>query len=210
MSAPPASPEIHQTPFSFQPPPGGDVSLKSSDGTLFVVHSMFLSFGSKVFSDMLASSIKADIVELAEDAEAISLMLAFIYPMMRPSIDTISLLEKAMLIAHKYEIGVLAKTVKQATGLPNLIRKDPLRIYRMAGNYGFQDIEILSAKLITREHYDMTTVDGLVKFSKEYPECSRIIGIVGAHGARARLLEVLSPQKSQELWPLVKASGYNS
>ncbi|KAG9122226.1 hypothetical protein FRC07_001495, partial [Ceratobasidium sp. 392] len=182
--------------FTFQPLPGGDVSLKSSDGALFVVHSVLLSVASKVFSDMFTTTTTADAVELAEDAEAVSLMLAFVYPVMRPSIDSIALLEKGMLMAHKYEIDVLAKTMQQVTNQRDLIRQDPLRVYRAAGKYGFQEIETLSAKLITRDHYDMTTVDGLVKFAKENPGASRMIGIVGVHGTRARVLGELSPGKS--------------
>ncbi|KAG8764955.1 hypothetical protein FRC12_007791 [Ceratobasidium sp. 428] len=194
--------ENNQIPsFSFQPPPGGDVSLKSSDGTVFVVHSMFLSFSSKVFSDMLTTSTKSDVIELAEDAEAISLMLAFIYPMVHPAIDNVSLLEKAMLMAHKYEVDTLAKTVVQASSQCDLIRQNPLRIYQVAGNYGFKQLELLSAKLITRSHYDMTTVEGLVKFAKEYPESSRIIGLVGVHGVRSQVLNTCSPKNSWTLCP---------
>ncbi|KAG8695150.1 hypothetical protein FRC09_009364 [Ceratobasidium sp. 395] len=187
--------------FSFQPPPGGDVWLRSSDGTDFVVHSMFLGFSSKVFSDMLITSTKSDVIELAEDAEAISLMLAFLYPMVHPAIDSAPLLEKAMLMAHKYDIDVLVKTVEQASGRRDLIRQNPLRIYQAAGNYGFEELEFLSAKLITQSHYDMTTVQGLVNFAKEYPDLSRIIGLVGVHGARVRVLDAFRPKNSVILWP---------
>ncbi|KAG8747672.1 hypothetical protein FRC10_000215 [Ceratobasidium sp. 414] len=188
--------------FNFQPPAGGDVSLKSSDGTIFTVHSMFLSFSSNVFSDMFASSTKADIVELAEDAETVSLMLAFVYPTVRPPIDTIPLLEKAMIVAHKYEIEVLTKTLEQTASQQRaLIRKDPLRVFRLAADCGLHEIQALSAKLMAPSHCDMATVSGLVQFAREYPESSRIIGVVGAQGARARVLDRLSPDKSTTLWP---------
>ncbi|KAG8696222.1 hypothetical protein FRC08_007300 [Ceratobasidium sp. 394] len=200
MGEPPAS----QAPsFSFQPPVGGDVSLKASDGTIFTVHSMFLSFSSKVFSDMFASSTKADVVELTEDAEAVSLMLAFVYPTVRPPIDTIPLLEKAMLVAHKYEIEVLTKTLEQTAGQQRaLIRQDPLRVFRLATDYGLHEIQKLSVKLMTPRHCDMATVSGLVQFAREYPESSRIIGVVGAQGARARVLDMLSPDNSTTLFPV--------
>ncbi|KAG8684348.1 hypothetical protein FRC09_015443 [Ceratobasidium sp. 395] len=199
--APPNQENEETLSFSFQAPPGGDVWLKSSDGTIFVVHSMFLSFSSKVFSDMLTTSTKSDVIELAEDAEAISLMLAFLYPMVHPAIDSAPLLEKAMLMAHKYDIGVLAKTVEQASGQRDLIRQNPLRIYQAARHYGFKELELLSAKLITQNHYDMTTVKGLIRFAKEYPHLSRIIGLVGVHGARARILDACCPNKSGTFWP---------
>ncbi|KAG8704346.1 hypothetical protein FRC08_002286 [Ceratobasidium sp. 394] len=205
MAEPPA---IEAPPFSFQPPVGGDVSLKSSDGTIFIVHSMFLSFSSKVFSDMFASSTKADVVELAEDAETVSLMLAFIYPTVRPLIDTIPLLEKAMIVAHKYEIEVLTKTLEQTAGQQRaLIRQDPLRVFRLATDCGLHELQAFSAKLMTPSHCDMATVSGLVQFAGEYPESSWIIGVVGAQGARARVFDTLSPENSTTLWPPL--NGWN-
>ncbi|KAG9080454.1 hypothetical protein FRC06_006563, partial [Ceratobasidium sp. 370] len=179
--------------FSFQPPAGGDVTLRSSDGTLFITHSLLLSLASKVFSDMFGSTTVADIVELAEDAEAISLMLAFIYPVIRPPINTIPLLEKAMLIAHKYEIEVLEETLKQSSGQQrDLIRKDPVRVLYLAKKYGFRETQTLAAKLVARCDYDMTTVDGLLKLAKEYPEWSHVIGVVGVQAVRSHILNSIS------------------
>ncbi|KAG8704345.1 hypothetical protein FRC08_002285 [Ceratobasidium sp. 394] len=179
--------------FSFQPPAGGDVTFKSSDGTIFVAHSLLLSLASKVFSDMFGSTTVADVVELAEDAEAVSLMLAFIYPVIRPPIDTIPLLERAMLVAHKYEIEVLEETLKQSSGQQrDLIRKDPVRVLYLANKYGFRETQTLAAKLVTQCDYDMTTVDGLLKFAKEYPEWSHVIGVVGVQAVRLRILSTIS------------------
>ncbi|KAG8747674.1 hypothetical protein FRC10_000217 [Ceratobasidium sp. 414] len=176
--------------FSFRPPAGGDVSLKSSDGTIFVVHSLLLSLASKVFSDMFASTTKADVVELAEDAEAISLMLAFIYPVVRPPVDTIPLLEKAMLVAHKYDVEGLAKSLEQNQQRA-LIRCDPARVFRLAADYGFREMQTLAAMLIGSSKLDLLEVDGLLQFSKEFPGSAHIIGVVGAQGARARILDGL-------------------
>ncbi|KAG8703644.1 hypothetical protein FRC08_002710 [Ceratobasidium sp. 394] len=202
MSEPSASQGNNQIPaFSFQPPAGGDVTLKSSDGATFVVHSVLLAIASKVFSDMFTSSTIADVVELAEDAEAISLMLASMYPVIRPTIDTIPLLEKAMLVAQKYDIDILVKTLAQTNSHQrDIIRRDPLRVYCSARDSGFRETQMLAAKLVTRSHYDMLTPDGLLKFAREFPDSAHVIGIVGAQGMRAKVLERLCLVPSS-IWP---------
>ncbi|KAG8764954.1 hypothetical protein FRC12_007790 [Ceratobasidium sp. 428] len=192
-----------QAVFSFEPPAGGDVSLKANDGTIFVVHSLLLNLASKVFSDMLSSTTNADVVELAEDSETISFMLACIYPATQPSIDTVSLLEKAMLLSHKYDIEGLVKAAKRAGTQRGLVRQDPARVYHAAEKYGFSEIETFSAKLVIGSRYDMTTASGLIKFAEACPQHSRIIGVVGVHGVRLRVLDSYFPDRSTVLWPVV-------
>lgn len=202
--------------FTFQPLSGGDVSLKSNDGAIFVAHSMLLGLASPIFADMFTGAITApggppaaltpDTIELAEDAEAVSLMLAFIYPVIRPTIDSLRLLEKAMVVAHKYEIDVLLKTLDQCRSENRkLIRLDPLRVFRLAFDYGLRDTQTLAAKLIGPAQYDTLTPEGIVRFAKEFPESAHIIGLVGVQGARYKILETLFADSSALFWP--EASG---
>ncbi|KAG9119963.1 hypothetical protein FRC07_004759, partial [Ceratobasidium sp. 392] len=58
------------TTFSYQPPAGGDISLKSSDGVVFLAHSVLLGMSSSVFSDMLSTASPSDVIELGDDAES--------------------------------------------------------------------------------------------------------------------------------------------
>jgi hypothetical protein len=177
------------------------VSLKSCDGVIFLVHAMLLGLASKVFSDMFTIPTTADVVELAEDAEAISIMLAFIYPVVPPRIDTISLFEKAMIVAHKYDIDVLVKILEQ-TGIQQrgFIRRDPLRIFRLAADYGLRDTQTHAAKLVGLQHRDMLSLDGLVKLAKEFPNSAHIIGLVGAQHLRPEILNsLLTP--GGRIWP---------
>lgn len=200
--------------FTFQPPSGGDITLKSSDGTIFVAHSMLLALASPIFADMFAGAKTAasgppatlipDTIELAEDAEAVSLMLAFIYPVIRPTIDTLGLLEKAMAVAHKYEIDVLLKTLDQCRSENRkLVRLDPLRVFRLASDYGLRDTQALAAKLIGPAQYDMLTPEGIVQFAKEFPGSAHIIGLAGVQGARYKILETLFAETSSAFWPEV-------
>lgn len=195
-------------PFAFQPPEGGDVSLKSSDGTIFLAHSVLLRLASKVFGDMFAGSTIADTVELAEDAEAVSLMLAFIYPVMRPSIDTLRLLEKAMVVAHKYEIDVLLKTLDQCRSENRkLIRLDPVRVFRLASAYGLRDTQTLAAKFIGPAQYDMLTPEGIVQFAKHFPNEAYLIGLVGVQGVRYKIIETIFADSGSMIWPHVDSFG---
>ncbi|KAG9122224.1 hypothetical protein FRC07_001493 [Ceratobasidium sp. 392] len=190
--------------FSFLPPAGGDVSLKSCDGTVFIVHSLLPRLASKVFSDMFASATSADVVELAEDAETISLMLAFIYPVMQPPLDTVAILEKAMLVAHKYEIDGLAKTLEHTYSQQRaLIRQDPLRVFRSAKHYGFREMQTLAAKIASSSHYNMLTSQGLIELAKDYPDSAHVISLVGVQGARAHILMDISSQAQTTLWPMI-------
>ncbi|KAG8704343.1 hypothetical protein FRC08_002283 [Ceratobasidium sp. 394] len=52
-------------------------------------------------------------------------------------------------------------------------------------------MQILSAMLIGSGKVDLLSVDGLLQFSKEFPGLAHIVGVVGAQGARARILDVL-------------------
>jgi hypothetical protein len=206
-----AKQDIPQNPaFTFQPPPGGDVSLKSCDGVIFLAHSMLLGMASKVFSDMFTSPTVADAVELAEDAEAISIMLAFIYPVMRPPIDTIPLFEKAVRVAHKYDIDVLFKTLDQ-TGIqqPGLVRRHPLRVFILAAEYGLRETQAHAAKLVWLQDRSTLSPEGLVQLAKEFPNSAHIIGLVGVQLIRPGILGALLNQGNMayQTWP-VRGSGY--
>ncbi|QRW15259.1 The BTB (BR-C, ttk and bab)/POZ (Pox virus and Zinc finger) domain [Ceratobasidium sp. AG-Ba] len=193
--------------FSFQPPAGGDLTLKSSDGVTFVVHSVLLGIASKVFAGMFEASKVADAIDLAEDAEAISLMLAFIYPTIRPQINTIPRLEKAILVANKYDIPVLEQTLNESVpSLHDVIRGDPLRLFRTAKNHGFPKIQSAAARLVLPGNQNMTTVEGLIKYAKEYPEWASIIGVVGAQALRAQLLKEFESGPVY-MWPSAQCYG---
>ncbi|QRW00758.1 The BTB (BR-C, ttk and bab)/POZ (Pox virus and Zinc finger) domain [Ceratobasidium sp. AG-Ba] len=193
--------------FSFQPPAGGDLTLKSSDGVTFVVHSVLLCIASKVFAGMFEASKVADIIDLTEDAEAISLMLAFIYPTIRPQINTIPRIEKSILVANKYDIPVIEQTLNEIVpSLHDVIRDDPLRLFHTAKNHGFRKIQTTAARLVLPGNQSMTTVEALVKYAKEYPEWASIIGVIGAQAIRVQLLNEIGLAPSY-IWPSAKCFG---
>ncbi|CAE6524650.1 unnamed protein product [Rhizoctonia solani] len=175
--------------FDFQPPAGGDLVLKSCDGTTFQAHSVILGMASTVFSDMLSAATKSDAVELAEDAETISIMLAFIYPIPPPQVTTVELLEKVMVCAQKYHIEKILKFIEERVYLgSDLLSLDPMRIFYTSVKHSFRTTQIIAAKSIRPDHCDFSSVEGLLQLAKYFPEAAPAIGLAGAQGARAKIL----------------------
>lgn len=180
---------VPQPSFVFQPPSGGDVDLKSCDGVIFRAHSVLLGIASTVFADMFAGATKSDTIELAEDAEPGSPMLAFIYPITPPPIHTVDLLEKFMAMSHKYDIDKMINFVDQIIQLQNeVVLSDPLRVFRASAQYHFPAAQALAARSLRSHHCDMTSVEGILKLSKFFPNSSHVVGLVGAQAVRAKVL----------------------
>ncbi|KAH7340217.1 hypothetical protein B0J17DRAFT_650394 [Rhizoctonia solani] len=137
--------------FAFQPPAGGDVVLRSCEGTVFNAHSVLLGLASTVFAGMFSGVSTADTIDLAEDAETISLMLAFIYPITPPPITTVDQLEKVMLFSQKYDITKMIEYVEK-TVLPEseLIHSDPIRVFRASTKHGFPAIVAVSPGFLSK------------------------------------------------------------
>ncbi|EUC66112.1 BTB/POZ domain protein [Rhizoctonia solani AG-3 Rhs1AP] len=177
----PTAPSETTAPFAFQPPVGGDIVLKSCEGTIFNAHSILLGLASTVFAGMFDGASKADTVELAEDAETISLMLAFIYPVTPPSVTSVEQLEKIMLFSQKYDISKMIDYVEKLIRPGNeLVHSDPVRLFRASMKYGFPAIKSLSARAFYPKHCDLLTAAGFVKLARRFSEASSVIGLIGA------------------------------
>ncbi|ELU43853.1 BTB domain-containing protein [Rhizoctonia solani AG-1 IA] len=185
--------------FSFQPPAGGDIVLKSCDGTTFNAHSVILGMASTVFGGMFYGATKPDPIELAEDAESISLMLAFIYPVAPPHINTIDHLEKIMKVSQKYDVERMTKFIEEAVTLGSkLMTLDPMRVFYLCVTHNFPAIQALTAESFRPKSGDLLTVDGLLQLAKYFPQAAPVIGLVGAQGARVKILDqvlIWSPQE---------------
>ncbi|KAL5636145.1 hypothetical protein ACGC1H_004835 [Rhizoctonia solani] len=191
--------QAQDQPFTFQPPAGGDIILKSSDNNSFNAHSIILGMASTVFADIFSGATKADPVELAEDAESVSLMLAFIYPVAAlPQITTVDHLEKLMGIAQKYDISRIIKFIEGTVTLGSkLMSLDPMRIFCLSVTHHFPTIQALSAKSLRPRNVDLLTVDGLLQLAKYFPHAAPAIGLAGAQGARIKILDRVLLQSPQ-------------
>ncbi|KAF8610683.1 hypothetical protein BDV93DRAFT_517769 [Ceratobasidium sp. AG-I] len=183
-------------PFTFDPPPGGDLVIKSSDGREFRAHSSLLALASSVFSGMFSATFKPGTTDLVEDAESISLMLSFIYPSSFTTIDSFEALEKSLRMADKYDIPGILKaldyTVSNCPSNKNLAHRDPVRVFKLSSQYGLRETRTLAASLIQPRHYDFHDPKQLRDFATHFPGSSHLIGLVGAQGARLKIIcEVL-------------------
>lgn len=183
---------LKTAPFAFEPPVGGDISLRSNDGIVFCVHSIILGLASSVFSDMISVGTNSGgIVDLGDDSEALALMFAFIYPSSVPTISTFELLDKSLQIAQKYHVEGMLKSLDQIMSQSfnnTLLRNNPVRMFHLSAAYGLRESQTLAAKSIGSGHCDLRSPDEIVKLAAQYPNAAHLIGLVGIQSARADIL----------------------
>ncbi|EJU03503.1 hypothetical protein DACRYDRAFT_29876, partial [Dacryopinax primogenitus] len=124
-----------------------DVVLKSSDGVDFRVHKMFLAIASTAFEStfLLPSNPQGETestlpsVSLVEIAEVIALILAYIYPIKRPSRPSLALLKGALRAAHKYDMQPVLSGLRPHLLHQDFLRYDPIGVYGIASTLGFKE-----------------------------------------------------------------------
>ncbi|KAG8715637.1 hypothetical protein FRC09_016455 [Ceratobasidium sp. 395] len=182
--------------FSFQPPTGGDLLLKSSNGVVFHAHSVLLAIASPVFAGMLSTATKKDTIELAEDAESVSLMLRFIYPPMFLDNLTLPLLRKSLHMGQKYDITGIPSAIDYVLSHSSdenyIFQLGPLDVFGLAISYKLKTTQGVVAKLIQqpRNHEDV------MRFAKILPNHSSVFGLLGAHLVRTKSLLALQEDLS--------------
>ncbi|KAG8733928.1 hypothetical protein FRC12_018697 [Ceratobasidium sp. 428] len=175
--------------FIFDPPAGGDILLRSRDGRTFCVHSVTLGLASSVFSDMFSIGKPCgEAIQLDDDSESISLMLAFIYPpIISPNIKDFDIIEKCLVIGRKYHVEkipqALDRDLSKLSGANTELTigqcRDPLRIFRFAATYGLRNCQTLAAKAITPGVINLLRPAEIVKVAEECPHMAHVIGLLG-------------------------------
>jgi hypothetical protein len=197
------------SPFSFQPPPGGDITLQSSDGVVFVAHSAFLGLASPVFGGMFSTATKGDTVELAEDAESIALMLRFIYPPAFLNDLPLPLLAKSLHMARKYNIDGIITTldyvISHSLNENSPLRLDPVHTFDLAVSYALRETQKTAAKSIQQ----LRDTEDVTKFAKLLPNHASIIGLLGAQCVRIRVLFDLLVNLDKSWIAPIAESGYD-
>lgn len=174
----------------YKPPAGGDLVLRSSDGTEFPVHSIVLKLASSVFDGMLIGTTK-DKVELTEDAATVSLMLRFIYPNKTPTMTSIDMLSECLNMAQKYDIGSAIENLDDQVAANNapyhLVSSNPIRAYQLAVQFGLHNAMAVAAPLVTPDLLDFCDPKNYSELTQKYPSSS-LFRIIGLQGARAKIL----------------------
>ncbi|KAF9649053.1 hypothetical protein BDM02DRAFT_3062287, partial [Thelephora ganbajun] len=125
----------------------------------FRVHKLILSLASPVFKDMFSlpqpdeptsdesSVAKIEIVEVADPAHALYIVLRVIYPFTPPSYGgNLDTLVECLVIADKYEIKGAMSQLRSA-----LLQSDvsqSLRVYAIASRFGFANLAESASRLI--------------------------------------------------------------
>ncbi|KAH7325323.1 hypothetical protein B0J17DRAFT_723092 [Rhizoctonia solani] len=147
---------------------GGDLTLRSTDGIDFSVHSIILSLASPVFSDLLATENRSEIVQFSEEAEVLALVLKFIYPKPTPMISSMDLFNDAMRVANKYQLGNMKSRLREQLNLavsPVSIYANPIGAFYVASKHGFCTEAKLATSLVLQQ-CDLRTEDDLGELLK--------------------------------------------
>ena len=116
-----------------------DIILRSVEGQEFRVHKTVLSLASSVFWNMFsfpqppsAEPTSVPVVDVSETTKVLGLFLRCIYPVSKPIVKDLELLEALIGAADKYEAEIVLDIVGSWLAAPVNLKKDPLRIYAIA------------------------------------------------------------------------------
>ncbi|KAG8774578.1 hypothetical protein FRC12_001902 [Ceratobasidium sp. 428] len=180
--------------FTFSPPPGGDISIRSCDGQVISVHTLILGLASSMFSDMFTVGTRVDeVVDLAEDSETISIMLAYIYPSgVPPPLDSFDILEKSLVVAQKYDLkamlGRIDRSLSTESACKTLVENDPIRVFSLTVTYELRESQIAAIRAVRPTHADFSCSNTLTWLAREHPSSAHIVKLVGIQAARAEVL----------------------
>ncbi|CAE7229446.1 unnamed protein product [Rhizoctonia solani] len=134
---------------------GGDLTLRSTDGIEFNVHSILLSLASPVFSELLQMGGKNQVIQFSENAEALALMLKFVYPTSTPVVPSMDVLNVGIRVAIKYQLNSMKTRLREQLVLvdsPVSIYSNPLGALYVASTHGFTAEAQLAAGLASKQY----------------------------------------------------------
>ena len=149
-----------------------DVTLRSSDHTLFEVHRIILIIASPVFADMFSlpqpiaqsATRERPVVNLTEDEKTLRTLLDTCYPVTVADLSDLDVVHSTLEAAIKYDIPKSISLVRHA--LRRFISKEPLRVYAIACKL---DLEIIAEAAAAQELVVCSRKQGYVKELDETP-----------------------------------------
>ena len=116
-----------------------DVILRSVDGQQLRAHKSTLSLASPVFHDMFTlpqppspEPLSVPVVDMCETAKVLDAFLRCVYPVPKPIVKDLDLLEALVAAAKKYETQVVLQLVGTWLVVPETLKEDPLHVYTIA------------------------------------------------------------------------------
>lgn len=176
----------------FEPPSGGDLILKSSDGIQFRVHSVILKLASPAFDGMIVVGTTKDVVELSENSTSISLILKFIYPSEKtPIMTNFDMATDCLHVAQKYDMQSIIKNLDEQIAsnmLPHaLLASDPMHAHQLAVQFGLSSTKVAAAPLVAINQLDVCDPHAIPELARKYSPSS-LIRMIGLQGARAKII----------------------
>ncbi|CAE6465421.1 unnamed protein product [Rhizoctonia solani] len=175
---------------------GGDLTLRSTDGIEFNVHSVLLSLASPVFSEILQIGNQNQVIQFSENAQVLALMLKFVYPTSTPPVSTIDLLNDGIRVANKYQIESMKTRLREQLVLvdsPVSVYSNPVGVLYVASIYGFAAEARLAASIASKQ-WDFDKGEGLkaVLDAAPIPATAELVKLTGIPLVKTRaLIDVL-------------------
>ncbi|KAL5634367.1 hypothetical protein ACGC1H_002433 [Rhizoctonia solani] len=171
---------------------GGDITLRSTDGVDFSVHSVLLSLASPVFSDLLQTGNNREAIRFSEQAKVLALMLKFIYPRPAPIISSLDLFDNALRVANKYQLESMKQRLQeQLTRVesPLSVFTNPMSVLYLASLHGLTTEAELAANLASKL-YDFGQGDDLKKLldATMTPSTAALVKLTGIPLVKTRVL----------------------
>ncbi|KAL5634368.1 hypothetical protein ACGC1H_002434 [Rhizoctonia solani] len=169
---------------------GGDLTIRSSDGIDFNVHSVLLSLASPTFTDLLKSTNLDETVRFSERAELLALVLKFIYPVPSPVISSHKLLSDALRVADKYQLTSMKARLREQLKMvdsPVSAYSNPLAAVCVASVHGFTPEADLATHAALKQ-YDFGKPEDLKTLIDTDPTATALAKLVGIPAVKTKVL----------------------
>ncbi|KAG9126476.1 hypothetical protein FRC07_003292 [Ceratobasidium sp. 392] len=169
-----APPDTQTQPHS-QPPPGGDIKLRSGDGVEFQVHTAILSMVSSGFQDMFTIGT----------AEKNSVK--------KPDILDHDTLRACLEAAHKYDLSAMLEDIDALLARSSFYSfSSSIDMRRISIEYDPDQTRVAAARTILTGQPNPINPEILVELARVYPPYKHLISLPGIQGAKLNVLaEVL-------------------
>ncbi|KDN48047.1 hypothetical protein RSAG8_03063, partial [Rhizoctonia solani AG-8 WAC10335] len=195
MPMPPPAPNAsvgNNNPQSlFTPPRGGDITLRSSDGVDFLVHSTILKFASSIFNGMIATRTPMTTMELTESASDVSNLLGFIYPNKLPLTISPDMLPGCLQAVRKYDVEGAIEIIDQLIALDTpphkFLSSDPVRAYQLAARFNLVKTRAAAMPLVMASPVDFCDLNKAPELVQKYSSPG-LVYLMNIQAMRAKLL----------------------
>ncbi|KAL1678432.1 hypothetical protein EV122DRAFT_278188 [Schizophyllum commune] len=143
--------DIQSARFAFK---DGDVIVfRSSDGTLFNIHSCNLRYTTDGPLAEDFHAVPGEKVQLPEDADTLEMLFGFVYPSMHPTLEDIPFSQFASVAeaAEKYHVAAARTLCRAMIRISALYKDHPLEILELAFRHDHRDLLDLAAPFSLRE-----------------------------------------------------------